>query len=613
MLITLDFETYYDKDYTLKRLSTSEYVRDPRFEAINCSVMVDDGSPEVLWGHDAISDRLRELDPDDVELLAHHAHFEGLILSHHFGFVPRTYRDTLSMARACFAKGLSNELASVAERLGVANKLEMPDFKGKHLADFDAALRASVADYVAGDVLSCYQAYGKLLQMLPPEELDLIDITVRMFADPVLRLDRPRVEAELAKERARKAAELAAAGVDKTVLMSNDKLAAALTAAGIVPPTKVSATTKKSTWAMAQTDLEFIGLQKHPNPVVQQLVKARLAVKGTQAETRCVRLLRASESEMRLPVYLNYCGAHTTRWSGGDKLNFQNLERGGELRKSLLAPPGHVIIPVDSSQIEVRMLAWLAGERWLLDEFARGKDSDPYSAFATKAFGRVITKRDPERQVAKPCVLLLGYGGGAWKLQHTLAIGTYGPPVDVELSVCQGFVNTYRSTSRAIVALWNLLGQVVGDMALGREGSYKALSWGKDKILLPGGMTLHYPDTRALFEQVRLGPIFGNRVEEKMVDGSYSSGHGRTRLYGGFMAENVVQALARVVVAEQMRQIAKRYRVVMMSHDEPVYIARREEADEALAFGLECMRQRPAWAPDLPLDAEGAYAEHYSK
>lgn len=612
MLVTLDFETYYDTDYTLKKLSTSEYVRDSRFEAINCSIMLDDGAAEVLWGHDAIADRLSELDPGEVELLAHHAHFEGLVLSHHFNFRPRKYRDTLSMARAVFPKSERNDLAHVAERLGVANKLEMPDFKGKRLADFDPVLRTTVEQYVRGDAISCFQSYHKMLPRVPAEEMDLIDITVRMFADPVLRLDRPRVQAELEREVRRKEAEVAAAGVDKSVLMSNDKLAQAIAAAGVIPPQKRSPTTGKMTWAMAQTDLEFTALQKHPNPKVAALVKARLAVKGTGGEKRCVRLLKASEAGMSLPVYLNYCGAHTTRWSGGDKLNFQNLERGGELRKSILAPEGYVIVPVDSSQIEVRVLAWLAGETWLLDAFTRREDA--YCIFGTQAYGRVITKADKdERQLSKICVLGLGYGMGAWKLQQNFAWGVNGPAIDLPLEVCEGFVRTYRSMSRCITGLWDLLGEAVGDMARGVEGTYKSISWGKDKILLPNGMTLHYPDTRAQFEQVRLGKMFGNRVHEKVIDASYLAARSRSKLYGGLMTENVVQALARVIVAEQMRKIAKRYRVVMMSHDEPVYIAPKAEAQEALEFGLSVMRERPTWAPDIPLDAEGGYAEYYSK
>lgn len=612
MLVTLDFETYYDADYTLKKLSTSEYIRDARFEAINCSLLIDDGTPFVVWGTDEIQYALDEIDWTDAELLAHHAHFEGLILSHHFAVKPRTYRDTLSMARGVFAKSERNDLATLAERLGVANKLAMPDFKGKRFKDLTEAEREAIGTYVKGDVLACYQAYEKLLPRVPAEEMDLINTTVRMFAQPRILLDVPRVEAELVREVARKEAEVIASGVDKSVLMSNDKLAAKMVELGVRPPTKVSPTTGKVAWAMAQTDLEFTALQKFPDPRVAALVKGRLAVKSTIAETRAARLLTAGRGGQALPIYLNYCGAHTTRWSGGDKMNFQNLERGGELRKSLLAPPGHVLVVVDSSQIEVRVLAWLAGERWLLDAFQRKED--PYCIFGTRAYGHAITKADKEeRQNSKICVLALGYGMGAWKLQQTFAWGINGPAIDLPMEVCEGFVRTYRSSSQAVTGLWRRLADVIGDMSRGREGAYKCLSWRGDEVGLPNGMTLHYPDTHATFESRRMGPMFGNRVEDTVVEASYRGSRSRQKLYGGLMTENMVQALARVIVAGQMAEIDRRYQAVMMSHDEVVYMVPEAEAQEALDFGLTAMRKRPAWAPDIPLDAEGGYAQNYSK
>jgi hypothetical protein len=624
MLVTLDFETFYDADYTLKKLSTSEYIRHPLFEAINCSIMLDDGSPRVYWGHEAIQEVLDEVDWDDAELLAHHCQFEGLILSHHFGVRPATYRDTLSMARGVFPKSQRNNLEVVAERLGVANKLAMPDFKGLRLKDFDAPMREAVSAYVQGDVVSCYQAYRKMLPMLPASELELIDITVRMFADPVLRLDVPAAQAEQARALAERSAQIDAALPAGTleekekVLGSSAKVAAKLREYGVEPPMKISARTKKPALAMAQTDLEFTALQKYPDDRVQALVKGRLAAKSTIGASRVARLLHAAENGMCLPVYLNYCGAHTTRWSGGDKLNFQNLPRAEKgvahsaaLRRALLAPPGQVLVVVDSSQIEVRVLAWLAGEGWLLDAFADG--ADPYCIFGTKAYGRVVEKDTPERQLAKVCVLALGYGMGAWKLQQTFAWGTMGPAIDLPLEVCEGFVRAYRQTSRSIMALHRMLQAAIGDIAKGRDGAHKAIAWEKDKIHLPNGMTLHYPNTRAVVEQQRMGAMFGDRVEERIIDGSYDQARGRGKLYGGLLTENVVQALARVVVAEQMRMISKRYRVVMMSHDEVVYLAPEAEAQAAYDFGLACMRTRPAWAPDLPLNADGAFAANYSK
>ncbi len=613
MIVTIDFETYYDQDYTLKKMSTSEYIRDPRFKVLNVAVKMGNAKPYVVWGHEQAGKALRAIDWAKHELLAHHAHFEGLILSHHYGVVPRAYRDTLSMARAVFPKTDRNDLGSLTERLGVANKLEMPDFKGKTEQDLAPAERAAIEAYVTGDVESCAQAYEKLVARVPHEEMELIDVTVRMFAEPVLRLDTARVKTELARERKAKADAIANAGIALEELTSANKFAAALQKLGVVPPQKISKTTGKLTWAFAQTDNDFTSLVNHPDPMVSALVEARLAAKSTIGETRAMRLLKAGSARRRIPVYLNYCGAHTTRWSGGDKLNFQNFPRGGELRKSLLAPPGHVIVVVDSSQIEARVLAWLAGEQWLLDEFAR-PDGDPYSAFATKVYGRVITKADrEERQVGKVCVLGLGYGMGAFKLQLMLSWGTMGPKMDVALEVCEGWVRIYRSSNRAITGFWDVMGDAIGDMAKGRDGDHKCISWEKDSLHLPNGLTLHYPHTTAIVEKRGSRMFGGGGGREVVMDGSYQTPRGRSKLYGGLFTENVVQAIARVIVAEFMRVIARRYRVVMMSHDEVVYLAPKAQAQKALDFGLEVFRTRPTWAPELPLNAEGGYDACYSK
>lgn len=586
------------------------------------------------WGTEEIADILGTLfaSDDSGEWLAHHAHFEGLILSHHLGIRPRTYRDTLSMGRAIFPKTERNDLGSLAARLGVANKLVMPDFKGKRAKDLTDAEKLAIGEYNIADVDSCYQAYHAMVTRIPSAELDLIDITVRMFANPVMVLDRPRAEEVLHNERVEKGALIEAsqaltlaieAGIplpkvkkgevltDEKLLSSNKVFPKLLEYLGIPCPMKMSPATGQPAPALAQTDTNFTCLQHYTDTRVSSLVKGRLAAKSTIGETRALRLLKAGEGNLCLPVYLNYCGAHTTRWSGGDKLNFQNFPRNGLLRRTLMAPPGHVLVVVDSSQIEPRVLAWLAGEGWLLDAFASGADA--YCIFGTKVYGRVITKADKEeRQLAKVCVLALGYSMGAPKLQQTFSWGTLGPAVNLPIEICEGFVRMYRQSSQNVTALWETLNDALGDIAKGREGEYKCLSWGKDEVLLPNGMTLHYPECRATVQLQRFGGLAG-RARERVVDASYLTPKGRNKLYGGLMTENMVQALARVIVAEQMRQIAKRVRVVMMSHDEVVMLVREDEAADVLAFGLAEMRRRPDWAPSIPLDAEGGYDVRYSK
>lgn len=635
-LITIDFETYFDAEYTLKKMSTSEYIRDPRFEAICASIKIGDGKSQTYWGHKEIAKALSKIRWDQVGLLAHHTHFEGLILSHHFGVVPKLYRDTLSMARALYPKTERNDLGTLTERLGVQNKLVMPDFKGKRLADFDAALKKSVGEYVNGDVESCAQAYVKLVEKFPAKELDLIDITVRMFADPVLRLDMKVAKAELKREQDEREALIAATGViellaskgivakpkkkgqvvtAEEVLSSNKLFPEALRAVGIEPPMKISKTTGKLTYALAKADEEFTDLVSHPDLKVSGLVRGRLAAKSTIGETRAARLIRSGSGRKKLPVYLNYYGAHTGRWSGGDKLNYQNLKKKGDIRKAILAPAGYELVVIDSSQIEARVVAWLAGEQWILEAFRAKRDI--YSEFATVAYGRVVTKLDKlERFVGKTCVLGLGFQMGGPKLQKgliTLSIAQGLEPVRLELAECYKLVNVYRAKNQNIVNLWEFLhNEVLSDLAFadkGQERSYKAITYGREFIGLPNGLRLLYPGTKA---KIKKSNGFG-RGKDRIDDASYQTLEGWTKLYGGLLTENIVQALARIIVAYQMLEIATKYRVVMMTHDEVVFIAPKKVAAAALEWGLKIMHTPLEWCKDLPVAAEGSHDVFYSK
>ena len=607
-LIALDFETYYDKDYTLRKLSTSEYVRDRRFQAISVALKIED-DPTMFFVGDDIGPALDSIDWSQSALLAHHTHFDGLILTHRYGHIPAAYMCTLSMARAIYPKADRNDINSVGQRLGKSNKLTMPDVKGKRLREYTSGEIEAMRDYNIRDVDLCREIYDEMRPAIPDDEMDLIDLTVRMFAEPFLRLDTKRAKKELQREQAEQAQLILAAGVPREDLSSGDKLSDHLIAAGLPnPPRKPSPShPSELIWAFAKTDQAFTALARHPDEKIAALVKGRLAVKSTIGESRAKRLLTAGRGGKRVPVYLNYCGAHTTRWSGGDKLNFQNFPRGGELRKSLLAPPGHVLVVVDSAQIEARVLAWLAGEQWLLDAFRKGEDV--YSLFASKAYDRTITKADKEeRQVGKTCVLGLGYSMGAVKLQVQLLsmAGLFMP-----YEVCEKLVATYRETNTNIVGLWEVLNDAIGDMTktTAGRGAHGPLEWWTDTLKLPNGLYLNYPDTRSTQYPKRDGQGRGRIVT---TDGSYHN-KGRSKIYGGLLTENVTQALARILVGYQMLEISQKYRVVMMSHDEVVFTAPRRYADTALDFGIQALRTPLKWCTDLPLNAEGSYDRMYSK
>ena len=644
VLVSLDFETYYDADYTLRKLSTSEYVRDDRFEALSVAIKIDTGKTQCYFGPD-ISKALDAIDWSKAKLLCHHTHFDGLILSHWFGHVPAYYMDTLSMGRGLHPKFERNDLHTLSVKYDVVNKLEMPSFKGLRNNDLSPNMKKKISAYNKRDVDAMVEIFDIMRRQMPQSEMELIDVTVRMFAAPVLMLDVSLAKREMRREIAERKALIMASNAldtanaakvktplkkgekltDEKVLSSNKAFPQLLSFLGVTPPRKQSKTNpEKTTYALSKADEAFTDLIAHPDPKVVALVRGRLAAKSTIGETRAARLLRSGAKGMALPVYLNYCGAHTTRWSGGDKLNYQNLKKKGEIRRAIEAPKGYQLVVIDSSQIEVRGLAWLAGEEWLLEAFRKG--DDPYCLFGSKVYGYTITKKDvAKRFIMKCCILGLGYQMGPPKLQVSIlaqSINQGLDPVRLELDTCTEYVYAYRYTNKKITALWEfMLRDVIPTLIDGGSAvaEYKCLEYGREFIRLKGAIALHYPDARASKRTLSEPKGYVRRpastVEKKARygDATYRTPKGMSKIYGGLLTENVVQYLARMVVAEQMLKIAAKYRVVMMTHDEVVYLAKTKEVKEALDFGLKVMHTPPSWAPDLPVAAEGGYDSVYSK
>lgn len=402
-LVSLDFETYYSTDYSLSKLTTEAYVRDPRFEVIGCAVSID--FAPAVWLTPAQFAVFAKGDFSDVAISAHHTHFDGLILAHHYGVRPAYWFDTLSMSRAIHGSRIGNGLDALMKYYEIGSKGDaVVQAKGKHLADFTPEEYKAYGVYAGNDTWGHQQVFKRLLPHFPRSELDLIDTTIRMYTEPVLLIDEPRLGAYLVTEIERKRELLEQCGITKEELSSADKFAHALRSIGVEPATKVSGK-GNVIYAFAKSDPEFKELEEHEDEDVRLLCEARLAVKSTLNETRTGRLLRMGAGGRACPVYLKYYGAHTGRWSGGDKLNWQNFERTnkryphkGTIRKSIVAPPGYKIVVADSAQIEARFTAWLAGQLDLTGQFARGEDV--YSLFASEAYGRPIDRKaNPEDEV----------------------------------------------------------------------------------------------------------------------------------------------------------------------------------------------------------------------
>ena len=609
-LITLDFETYYAKDFSLTKLTTEEYLNDERFEVIGVGIKVDDG--ETRWVTDNVEAELKKIDWSDSALLCHNTQFDGGILSFKYGIVPAFYFDTLCMARAIHGVDAGGSLSALVIRYNLGEKgTEVVNALGKRRSDFTSEDLARYGDYCVNDVELTFNLFNRLARGFPQEELDLIDMTLRMYLQPTLCIDDGLLVSRL---EAVKEEKLALLGTLKETLgclteeevraklCSNPKFAKVLQQFNVEPPMKISAKTGKQTYAFAKNDEGFLALKEHEDATVQQLCAVRLGTKSTLEESRIERFIGiGGRNRGRLPIPLKYYGAHTGRWAGMDSVNLQNLpsrdKKKKTLKNSVVAPDGHVIINCDSSQIEARVLAWMAEQDDVTEQFRKG--DDVYSIFASKIYGKPISKETPiERFVGKTCILGLGYGTGAAKLQHTLKTQPPGAEIDEEES--KRIVNLYRKTNDKIVKFWGEC-----DLALDRMMDFNGeFTLGNGAVVidekgmrLPNGLHLHYTNLRL-------------NEEGKHV---YDSRKGLVNIWGGAMVENVVQALARIIVGQQMLEIRKKYRPVLTVHDAAVVVVPKNDLNEALDFVTKVMSTPPDWAKGLPVACEAKYGESYGE
>lgn len=602
-IIALDFETYYDKEFSLSKITTEEYIRDKRFETIGVGVKEDGKDAEWFSGTQTqIESYLKSLNLEQHLVLAHNAMFDAAILSWRFGISPRGWLDTLSMARALHTIEVGGSLAALAEYYGIGKKgTEVVNALGKRRVDFTAQELAEYGEYCKNDCHLTLELFKILSQGYDKDELKLIDLTIRMFSEPVLRLDGDLLNDHLRMVKLKKEALMSKMVLVKDDLMSNPKLAVVLESYGVNVPMKISAATGKETYAFAKSDEEFKALLEHDNPAVQAIVAARLGVKSTLEETRTQRFIDIA-ARGSMPVPLRYYAAHTGRWGGDEKINLQNLPRSSAIKYAIYAPRGYRMIDSDSSQIEARTLAWLSEQNDLVDAFDRGEDV--YKKMAAAIYNKAeddITK--DERFVGKTTILGAGYGMGAAKFQAQLK--TFGVQVDED--ECKRIIQVYRQTYPKIPEFWKAAGKALDYIkdntlsAIGRDGIL--VIEGSKGIKLPNGMYLKYPNLRKVIK------------EDGNTEMVYDTKKGRAtipnRIYGGKVTENVCQALARIVIGKQMLLIAKKYKVVMTVHDAIACIVPEEEAEKAQEFVEMCMKIRPDWGLDLPLNCEAGNGISY--
>jgi DNA polymerase bacteriophage-type len=643
-ILVIDFETRWDrKDYTLSKMTTEQYIRDERFKAFGmCMKFLNDEEPAEWVPHDRIPDVLKTYNWNNTAVLAHNAQFDVAILSWVYGVKPCFVFDSLSMARALRGIEVGNSLAKLADEYGLppkGNAVHSTD----GLLELTPEIEKELADYCAHDTYLCEEVFKRLVQGYPAKELRLIDMTLKMFTNPVLDLDKEMLSEAIEEERTKRHALLNKLGIEETALASNQQFADVLQSMGVEPPTKVSKTTGRKTLALAKNDALFQALLNSDNEDVALLCEARLAVKSTLERTRAQRFLDIA-SRGSLPVPLNYYGAHTGRWSAskGSGLNLQNLKRGSFLRKAIMAPEGYMLVVCDLAQIEPRVLAWLAGYDAMLDIFRAG--GDPYAAFGAQMFGIPGLSKDSHpdlRQSAKSALLGAGYGLGWSAFAAQLLTGFLGAPptryyktfakqlgadaeyvqkftdwevnlekladiphncTDQELFVhaiaTKKIIDKYRDAADSVVQFWGICQNLIHKSLMnGDEVPYKCVTFKKEEVVLPSGLSLRYNDLK------------GEPDDKGRVQWVY--GPSSKKLYGGKLTENIVQAVARCVMTDGMLRIQERYPCVLTVHDEVVCLVPEAEAEDAKTWVLAQMVMEPTYMPGIPLDAEADVAHRY--
>ena len=609
-IITLDFETYYDKQYGLKKLTTEEYIRHELFETIGVSVKIDDGA--TVWysgSHDEIKHSLSKYDWDNSFVLAHNMRFDGAILSWHYDIHPKGLFDTMGMAQILYGLTQSVSLANLSTLFGVGTKgTEVGDAIGKHLADFTEQELADYASYCINDVELTYDLFLRLKDRMTATEMRLIDLTLKMFTEPKITINKGLLIRHLSEVRRNKEELIASIDADKEMLMSNPKFAELLEANGVSPPMKVSPITKKQAYAFAKTDEEFIELLEHENPIVQALVAARLGNKSTIEETRTENFINIA-NRGALPVPLKYAGAMVThRWSGSEKINLQNLPRSSPLRTAMCAPKGMKIVVADLSNIELRLAYWFANSEKKI-EAIRNK-IDLYKQSATEITGVPYDEVDKDLRFTFKVINLSGiYGVGPPKMQSILKSGG----VVKELDEVKGMVYTFRDQNPDLTNAWDDAGTMIesvfdrSNYSMGRNDCITTYfgDGNLDGMLKPNGMVLGLPNLRKIQND--------DGRDAWVYDKKLGRGTGTEFIHPAKNFQRCIQSLARDIIGDQLIDVAKRYDVVLQVHDELVMLCSENEVDECVKYVEKCMTTAPAWCYDLPLGCEIGVGDNYGE
>ena len=655
-VLILDFETYWDKDYTLSKMSTIEYVCDPRFELTGLGTQrIDSGSD--FCAPDEIHPFIKRLvakfgaNLESLTLVGQNLKFDCLILARHFGIFPRYTVDLIDLDRIWDARSQHN-LAHMAKKWSAPkSKGDTNRFKSYHWADMSANMQEELAEYTKTDVEIEADLFQKLLPLVPnPEiELPLATQTLNMYLHPQIEIDAEvgtDLKARMQLEMLKPLETLREVGLDcshedisgnkKFVELLNQELP-------VNEQVPMKAGKNGMIPALAREDEGLYYLLHHKRKKIRLLAEARLAVKSWPLHIKRVDNLmnQATCSGGKIGAPLKYYGGHTGRWSGAEAVNLQNLGGRGrgksthplisEIRHLLKAPDGFVFGVPDFSQIEARILAWLAGQQDLIQIFADG--DSPYTDLATEVFQEPVRKpkdSDPEELrkdlavkygFGKDAILGCGYGMGADKfyarcrenenLRSLFDSGKY------DWNFVDKLIKTYRQKYAKIPAFWrrvekawkfvtkypkeccfvvyeNRTHNKYNSGLSDKGGLHFCHDNGATFIYLPSGRFMRYPYASV----------------NKRGDLLYRWGS----LWGGSITENVVQAVARDVMGEALLRLeGAGYNLLFHSHDEIIALLHEQTAELWLQGMISVMSMQPSWAEGLPLAAEGKLVKRYEK
>lgn len=638
-LLVLDLETYYDREFSLSKLEPLPYITDPRFHIHGLAIRHPDGRAEFRMDARAALDELKVSYGEQLEKAAvvmHNAYFDALALNIHYGFKAVNMIDTMLLSRLRFGASVSHDLRSVAERLRLPAKGHLEFMEGVRHPTPEQVRQ--LTEYA---ILDVELTHDIAVQLLPyalhvPLELWAMEFSIRQLVERPLGVDATAVTEGLKSLSEDVQAAIDRSGYSAAQLRSAEKFADAL---DLLLATTGRKTTRKQGKtgqipALSKKDHAAQQLFMDADPKVRSLMEARRIIMSEPMQHSRLDFLRvAAERLGKVHLQLSYGVAGPGRFQGGGGFNAQNLSKraiGGELisasiRRAIRAPAGYVFVSADAAQIEARILAYMAGETALHASFARGEDV--YSDFAAAQFSTKVRKPrpgDPEelaakmkvlRQVGKQAILGLGYGMGVEKFNDTLRaepmLQSLFDAGELTTGKIAGIQGNYRKRYPNIPKFWSdceyaFRSAMVG-VASSVAGCKFSCAGSTVTITLRSGRAIVYPDTRLdTHPPTPRSYIDASGRHQTFTPTApgilYAEGK---NVYGGLIAENIVQATARDILVHVLYRLETTgFNVVFHCHDSVTVLSRASEVPLVEQALIQAWTTVPSWSPGLVLAAE---------